>query len=186
VAQEPFVIHDSVAALYAATKGRPGIIVNSGTGSFAAGINGAGEYVRVGGWGYLIDDKGSAFDIGMKAITMGYRMMDGRTPATDLIPLLKRRFRVTRFDQILDNIYSNRISVEEIARLAPYVSKEASHDNIWTDNRQNGRGNITCRAALHRSETIEDDEESVSLSDGWRRLQIGTPFCGTIRVESQG
>src|SRR5208283_1034659 len=59
VAREIFVIHDSVAALYAATQGKPGIIVNSGTGCFAAGINQAGEYVRVGGWGYLIDDKGS-------------------------------------------------------------------------------------------------------------------------------
>lgn len=130
VAQHAFVIHDSVSALYAATKGAPGIIVNSGTGCFAAGINQSGEYVRIGGWGYLIDDKGSAFDIGMKAITMGYRMMDGRTPATNLIPLLRSRLRVRRFDQILDNIYLDRISVEEIARLAPYVSREASHDKV--------------------------------------------------------
>jgi len=130
VAQHAFVIHDSVSALYAATKGKPGIIVNSGTGCFAAGINQSGEYVRIGGWGYLIDDKGSAFDIGMKAITMGYRMMDGRTPMTSLIPLLKRRLGVRRFDQILDNIYSDRISVEEIAQLAPYISRSASHDKV--------------------------------------------------------
>jgi N-acetylglucosamine kinase len=130
LARKAFVIHDSVSALYAATRGKPGIIVNSGTGSFAAGINRAGEYVRVGGWGYLIDDKGSAFDIGMKAITLGFQMMDGRTPRTRLMALLKNRLGVRRFDEILDMIYSNRIGVEEIAELAPSVSKAASRDKV--------------------------------------------------------
>lgn len=130
VAQESLIIHDSVSALYAATKGKPGIIVNCGTGCFAAGINRAGKYVRVGGWGYLIDDKGSAFDIGMNAITMGFRMADGRTPRTRLIRLLKTNLRVRMLDEIVDLVYSNRIGVEEIARLAPYVSKAARHDKV--------------------------------------------------------
>ena len=130
VSEDSIVIHDSVAALYAATQGRPGVIVNSGTGCFAAGINQAGEYVRVGGWGYLIDDKGSAFDIGMRAITMAFRMMDGRTPPTELRATLKRKLRVRRFDEILDIIYANKLSVEEIARLAPMVSKAASNDKV--------------------------------------------------------
>jgi N-acetylglucosamine kinase len=130
VAEECIVIHDSVAALYAATQGKPGVIVNSGTGCFAAGINQAGEYVRVGGWGYLIDDKGSAFDIGMRAITMVFRMMDGRTPPTNLPTLLKRRLGVKMFDEILDIIYANKLSVEETARLAPLVSKAASNDKV--------------------------------------------------------
>lgn len=130
LAREAFVVHDSVSALYAATRGKPGIIVNSGTGSFAAGINRAGEYVRVGGWGYLIDDAGSAFDIGMKAITLGFRMTDGRTPRTRLMILLKNRLGVRRFDEILDMIYSNRMGAEEIAELAPSVSKAAGKDKV--------------------------------------------------------
>ena len=130
VAAKSVVIHDSVAALYAASRGNPVIIVNSGTGCFAAGVNQAGDYVRVGGWGYLIDDKGSAFDIGMKAITMAFRMIDGRTPRTILPTLLKRRLGVKRFDQILDMIYANKLSVEEIARLAPLVSKAANDDKV--------------------------------------------------------
>jgi N-acetylglucosamine kinase len=130
LARETFVIHDSVSALYAATRGRPGIIVNSGTGCFAAGINGAGEYVRVGGWGYLIDDKGSAFDIGMRAITAGFRMTDGRTPRTPLPTLLMKRLEVRMFDEILDMVYSNELGVEEIADLAPLVSRAAGRDGV--------------------------------------------------------
>ena len=130
VAQRSFVIHDSVSALYAATKGSQGIVVNCGTGCFAAGVNGAGEYARVGGWGYLIDDKGSAFEIGMKAITMGFRMADGRTPRSHLTRMLKTRLAVKRFDEILDGIYSNQIGVEEIAALAPQVSRAAGQDKV--------------------------------------------------------
>ena len=130
VAKTSFVIHDSVAALYAATHGSPGIIVNSGTGSFAAGINRAGEYVRVGGWGYLIDDRGSAFEIGMKAITFAFRMMDGRTPRTKLVNRLEHTLGVGMFDEILDLVYSNRIDVREIAELAPLVSQTANNDKV--------------------------------------------------------
>ena len=78
----------------------------------------------------MIDDKGSAFDIGMRAITMAFRMMDGRTPPTKLTTLLKRRLGVKMFDEILDIIYANKLSVEEIARLAPLVSKAASKDKV--------------------------------------------------------
>jgi len=130
LAKKNLVIHDSVAALYTATHGKPGIIANSGTGCFAAGTSSARKYVRVGGWGNLIDDRGSAFDIGMKAITMAFRMVDGRTPRTSLVSLLKRRLQINMFDEILDLVYVNKIGVHEIARLAPLVSKAARSDKV--------------------------------------------------------
>ena len=104
--------------------------MNSGTGCFAAGTSIGRKYVRVGGWGNLIDDRGSAFDIGMKAITMAFRMMDGRTPRSKLVSLLKRGLGVKMFDEILDLIYVDKIGVHEIARLAPLVSKAASSDKV--------------------------------------------------------
>jgi N-acetylglucosamine kinase len=86
--------------------------------------------VRVGGWGYLIDDKGSAFDIGIKAITAGFRMADGRTRPTELMTLLRKKLGVRMFEEILDNIYSNQIGVEEIAELAPSVYSAAARDKV--------------------------------------------------------
>jgi len=133
LAKKSFVIHDSVAALYAATRGRPGIIVNSGTGCFAAGTSSARRYVRVGGWGNLIDDRGSAYDIGMKAIMMAFRMVDGRTRRTGLVQLVKRRLRVKMFDEIQDLIYVDKIGVQEVAKLAPAVSEAATTDKVCRD-----------------------------------------------------
>jgi N-acetylglucosamine kinase-like BadF-type ATPase len=186
VALKTFVIHDSVAAVYAATQGEPGITVNSGTGCFAAGINGAGEYVRVGGWGRIIDDKGSAFDIGMKAITDAFRMVDGRTPHTQLTTLLKRRFHVRRFDGILDSIYSNQMGVEEIAQLAPFVSKAASHDRVCRQILREAAmslAELACTAA-RRLKMTDSSFPLVMVGGGFRSGRyLVDPFKSRVRDE---
>lgn len=130
IARTSFVIHDSVAALHAATQSRAGIIVISGTGCVAAGINKAGKYVRVGGWGYLIDDEGSAYDIGRKALMTTFRMLDGRAPKTKLLAIFKRKFHVKRLEDASSLIYSNKMRVDDIAGLTPLVCNAASSDKV--------------------------------------------------------
>jgi N-acetylglucosamine kinase-like BadF-type ATPase len=130
IARKSLVVHDSLAALQAATRGRPGIVVISGTGCVAAGLNEAGQYVRAGGWGYLIDDEGSAYDIGAKALRSAFRMLDGRSPDTKLTPALMRRFRVKTLGDALRQIYSGKFGVDGIAGLTPLVSKLASGDGV--------------------------------------------------------
>jgi N-acetylglucosamine kinase-like BadF-type ATPase len=130
IARKNLVVHDSVAALQVATHGRPGIIVISGTGCVAAGVNGAGKYVRAGGWGYLIDDEGSAYDIGTKALRSAFRMIDGRASRTKLTSILKRRFRVKTLEDTLSLIYSNGLGVDGIAALTPLVSRSAGGDKV--------------------------------------------------------
>ena len=130
IAQTSIVIHDSVAALYAATKGRAGIVVNAGTGSFAAGINSKGAYARAGGWGYIVSDEGSAYDIGLRAIKMAFRSFDGREKETEVVTILKRRFRIQQVDDLVPQLYTTGLSVEQIAGLAPLVIRSAQKDSI--------------------------------------------------------
>jgi N-acetylglucosamine kinase-like BadF-type ATPase len=130
IARTSLTVHDSLAYLRAATHGRPGIIVNSGTGSVAAGINKAEDYARAGGWGYLVDDEGSAYDIGMKALRSAFRMIDGREPKTKLTSMLMQRFRVRRLENVLSTIYSGKLGVDQIAALSPLVSASATTDKV--------------------------------------------------------
>ncbi len=130
IASTSFVVHDSVAALYTATQGRPGIIVISGTGSVAAGINRAGKYARAGGWGFLVDDEGSAYDVGRKALNRAFRAVDGRSPPTKLTSILRRKFGVKMLEDAQKQIYSDGMGVGEIAALAPLVSKAAARDGV--------------------------------------------------------
>jgi N-acetylglucosamine kinase-like BadF-type ATPase len=57
------VEHDAPIALAGAVYARPAVVVIAGTGSVAYGEDADGKSVRVGGWGYLFGDEGSAFAV---------------------------------------------------------------------------------------------------------------------------
>lgn len=59
------------------------VVVLSGTGSIFYGENTRGKRVRVGGWGHVVGDKGSAYEIGLRAAkaSLYYFDRDGKVPA---------------------------------------------------------------------------------------------------------
>jgi len=130
IARQIFVVHDSIAYLQSAFHGRPGIMVESGTGCVAAGINSTGRYVRVSGWGALVDDQGSGYDIGRKALNAAFRAADSRGPETRLVSAIRKKFRLKDLEDLIYMIYSTGFTVDQIASLAYLVSKEALHDNV--------------------------------------------------------
>jgi N-acetylglucosamine kinase-like BadF-type ATPase len=186
IARTSYVVHDSVAALYAATQGKPGIIVISGTGSVAAGVNEAGEYARTGGWGYLIDDEGSAFDIGRKALTRAFRMLDGRARPTNLISILKRKFQVRMLEDALSLIYANGVSVEEVARLASLVSRAASRDKACEEILNNAGitlAELAC-AVARRLRMTDDSFELATVGGSFKSgRHLLKPFTARIKSE---
>ncbi|TNC71821.1 BadF/BadG/BcrA/BcrD ATPase family protein [Rubellimicrobium roseum] len=72
-------VNDVALAHLGAFGGGFGVLVLSGTGSMAWARGPAGE-VRVGGWGDLLGDEGSAHAIGRAALTAAARALDGRLP----------------------------------------------------------------------------------------------------------
>src|SRR5579864_6209298 len=76
-AQRVRVVHDGEIAAAGALGGRPGIVVVAGTGSVALGIDERGRRVRVGGWGFLFGDEGSAFWIARRALSFAMAREDG-------------------------------------------------------------------------------------------------------------
>jgi len=69
---------DERTALAGAFGGGAGIVVISGTGTIAVGSDGRGRLHRCAGWGWLLDEAGSAMDIGRDALALSLRMADGR------------------------------------------------------------------------------------------------------------
>jgi N-acetylglucosamine kinase-like BadF-type ATPase len=59
-----------------ATGQFPAIVLVAGTGSAAVGWDSEGHLARVGGYGPLISDQGSAYDIGRRAIVLALRARD--------------------------------------------------------------------------------------------------------------
>jgi N-acetylglucosamine kinase-like BadF-type ATPase len=76
--------------LLAAAGVEEGIALVAGTGSSAYGRVRTGAEVTVGGWGHLLGDEGSGYDIARAAMRAATRAIDGRGPETALVPALLR------------------------------------------------------------------------------------------------
>ncbi|WP_104190744.1 N-acetylglucosamine kinase [Cryobacterium sp. Y82] len=83
-----------------------GINVISGTGSMTYGER-AGHGHRVGGWGELFGDEGSAYWIAIRGLNAFSRMSDGRLPRGPLYDVVKKRVDVTSDLDLID-VVANR------------------------------------------------------------------------------
>lgn len=118
--------NDAVPALYSGTWGQPGIVLIAGTGSIAYALTGSGERHRVGGWGYLVGDEGSGFDLGRQAATAVLRAYDGRGESTALTGLFLAHYGITRSDELIARIYGAANPRKELAETSELVEKAAA------------------------------------------------------------
>lgn len=119
------VENDGVVALAGATECRPGVIVISGTGSIALGVNSKGERAQAGGWGHLLGDEGSGYDIARHAMIAAMRDFDGRGPATVLRRELIRDLCLNEMIEIVPLLYGDQLTHASVAALYPLVMRAA-------------------------------------------------------------
>lgn len=122
--------HDAKGALVAGTTGKNGIVLIAGTGSIAYTFPGPNKPpIRVGGWGYLLGDEGSGFDIGRKAVAAVMKAYDGRGDSTKLKALLLRHFKRERPDELISLIYGKEDVRSYIASAARLVFEAAEQQD---------------------------------------------------------
>jgi len=119
------VVSDALIALAAATRLKPGVIVIAGTGAIALGVNAEGKIERAGGWGYLLDDEGSGYWIGLKALRAVMKAYDGRGRKTALTNTILEFFNAKNPKELVDIAYGRKLSVPEVASIAQAVTKTA-------------------------------------------------------------
>lgn len=120
---------DIEIALVGAHGKREGVLVLSGTGSVALGVNAAGDMVRVGGWGYLLGDEGSGHLIGMQGLRAITLADDQRIPPTSLTEALLAAVGVTDVMRLIPWVYDRSVNrIPDVAALAPIVLEHARHD----------------------------------------------------------
>lgn len=124
LAHDVRVVEDARIALAGATDSGEGVILISGTGVNAFGALG-GRTARASGWGYLVGDEGSGFDIGCRALRAALWAYDGRGPDTALTPALLAAWNVHSPEQLLDHVYLTPIPRDKIAALAHIVAEVA-------------------------------------------------------------
>ncbi|MBI4418881.1 MAG: hypothetical protein HY563_08890 [Ignavibacteriales bacterium] len=124
------VVSDALIALEGAFGGGPGAILISGTGSIAFGKKTDGSIVRVGGWGRLIGDQGSGYDIGQSGLVAVCKHLDGSGPDTLLTERVSSEYNLSSQEQIITKVYAGF----DIASIAPLVLRAAEENDAVCRN----------------------------------------------------
>jgi glucosamine kinase len=121
VAGQIYADNDAWNAHAGGLGGRPGILLIAGTGSASLGRNAQGESWRVGGWGHLLGETGSAYALGLAAMIAATRASDGRGPATALTELVIGAFRMKNIQEIFCQVHGGNATRANVAALAPRI-----------------------------------------------------------------
>ncbi|MBI2471796.1 MAG: hypothetical protein HYV59_11235 [Planctomycetes bacterium] len=119
------VVSDVVIALVAGAGKRHGIVAVSGTGSVVYGETVQGQKVKVGGWGYLLDE-GSGYEIGRMALKEILRTYDVSGETTPLVREVLNVWKLSSVQDIVNHIYRRAPKPSDIANLAKVVNHAAS------------------------------------------------------------
>lgn len=111
--------HDAHIALVGGTEKQTGVIVIAGTGAIAYGINPDGRDARASGWGYLLGDEGSGYDIAINGLRAVARAADGRGAPTELTQRLLSKLKLDEPPELIRWVHA--ASRDTIAGLAAIV-----------------------------------------------------------------
>lgn len=125
LAERVQVVNDGEIVLAAGTPEDWGVALVAGTGSIAWGRNRAGETARAGGWGYLMGDEGSGFDLARGALRAATRFADGRGATTRLLEAILDFWDLSAPPDLVRRVYRSGLTHVEIAVLAPIVVRLA-------------------------------------------------------------
>lgn len=115
---------DSSIALYGAFSGNDGLILICGTGSILFGLTNK-KFVRIGGWGKIIGDYGSGYDIGKNAIRNLACEYDRNVKTSGLSRAIEKKYSINR-KNILKIIYQDNL---ELQKLVPLVLEYAGRND---------------------------------------------------------
>ena len=123
--------HDAHIALVGGTEKQEGVIVISGTGSIVYGINADGRDARASGWGYLLGDEGSGYDIAIKGLRAIARAADGRGDQTELTDRILNGLELNEPAELIRWVHA--ASRDTIAQLAEIVFDTAKTRDTVAD-----------------------------------------------------
>ncbi|HZN38134.1 MAG TPA: BadF/BadG/BcrA/BcrD ATPase family protein [Planctomycetota bacterium] len=132
------VVGDVVAAAAAALAAGPGVLLWSGTGSFAVARAQNGELIRVGGRGYLLGDQGSGYDFVRRGAAAVLLAVDDLGPPTALTEALTTAFAAPspqRLGAVLQQLDTGQVGsklsvVLEVAARGDAVANEVLESGV--------------------------------------------------------
>jgi N-acetylglucosamine kinase-like BadF-type ATPase len=117
------------AASDVAHRRTPHIVTVAGTGSLVAGWGRDGKPRGVGGAGSIVGDEGSAYWIGVRALTRLVESFDGRRPFDEFARQLTQALNLPDNHTLINRVYGGGkrpMTRDEMGAVAPHVSRLAN------------------------------------------------------------
>lgn len=119
------VVNDAQLVVAAGTPDGYGVGLICGTGTIAVGRGIDGRIARAGGWGYLLGDEGSGYDISLRALRAAAQAADGRGPAHTLLGELLAMWELQGAFDLIPHIYNKPDPRAQLADIPPLVTRLA-------------------------------------------------------------
>ncbi len=112
---------DVEAAFHDAFGSGPGVMLVAGTSSVAMGVAEDGRRKRAGGWGRVMGDEGSGYQIGIDALHAVAQACDKRAPRTELKDVFLGLLGLSQPEELVP--WAESATKADIAALAPHVAR---------------------------------------------------------------
>jgi len=145
------------------TPNCPGVVVMAGTGSFCKGRNSKGLLRYAGGWGPLIGDEGSGYDIAREILIAVAKSADGRGEETKLAEMVKAHFAIDDLAELRRVLYNPPVARHDLARLAHYAFQAAERRDAVAIGILREAGRRLARLAQPVVTELFDSGESFSI-----------------------
>ena len=157
--------NDMVAGWAGSLGARDGINVISGTGSMTYGER-DGRRTRVGGWGEVFGDEGSAHWIAIRGLNAFSRMSDGRLPPGPLLTVLRDHLQLPRDLDLVDVVLIRWAAARsKVAALCRQVAQAAdAGDEVATGILGDAARELALLVSRTRSELGFAEQDAVAVS----------------------
>ncbi|HEX6290723.1 MAG TPA: BadF/BadG/BcrA/BcrD ATPase family protein [Herpetosiphonaceae bacterium] len=120
------IVNDAELVLAAGTPTGWGVALICGTGSICYGRAPDGRTARAGGWGYLLGDEGSGYDIGVQALRLATQTADGRAQAHAVLSAILDHWQLTDASALIGHVYRPETTRAMIATLGGQIANLAA------------------------------------------------------------
>ena len=176
---QTYLHSDSVNAYFGALAKPDGIALLAGTGSFAVSFDNNGQETSVGGWGALLGDEGSGYDIGKRAVMHALSVRDeGKTPTT-LGQRVLLHYGAESDKMLLRAIYQDGCDRSKMAALCPVVSELAHRGDQDARLILSQAAEALCALAVRLKTRLQLHTAPVTLLGGVSK--IGDPIKKPLR-----
>ena len=158
------ITHDAVAALYGALGKGEGIILVSGTGSICYGRKADGAFHRTGGWGHIIGDEGSGYDIGRRILAEVMRNYDGRGKETALTALVRNKLNLGSPEDLIPFVYDAGTGKSGIAAFGTLLDPACSAGDAAALRIARNAAQELFRCVKAVVETLQFPEDRIDLA----------------------